>query len=167
MNFQTGAQPPIKQPMNQTGQPSNNPAGFATPNHIRTLSAAEVNRFPFAITAEVLARGETQYNISCSPCHGRTGYGDGMVVRRGFPRPPSYHTDQLRNATNEHFYDVITNGFGRMWAYADQVEPRDRWAVAAYMRVLQLSQNATLADIPADKQTQLNQPETQPGRRQP
>lgn len=145
-----------------TSQPGPAVAGPAVPNQLRPPSAAELNRFPLAITAQVLARGETQYNISCSPCHGRTGYGDGMVVRRGFPRPPSYHTEQLRNATNEHFYDVITNGFGRMWSYADQVEPRDRWAVAAYIRVLQLSQHATLADVPADQQTQLGQPSPNP-----
>jgi mono/diheme cytochrome c family protein len=167
------AQPPTQPPLSTAGSssaqnPGNNPAGGRTgqtspnqnqANQGQPRDTAAATRFPFAITAEVLARGETQYNISCSPCHGRTGYGDGMVVRRGFPRPPSYHTEQLRNAANEHIYDVITNGFGRMWSYADQVEPRNRWAVAAYIRALQLSQNASLAEVPADKQSQLGQPQ--------
>ncbi|MFN7945380.1 MAG: cytochrome c [Blastocatellia bacterium] len=113
--------------------------------------------FPFPITSEVLARGEERFNINCSPCHGRTGYGDGMIVRRGFPQPPSYHIDRLRSAPDAHFYDVMTNGFGRMPTYADQVSPRDRWMIIAYIRALQLSQNATVADVPADQQPQLNQ----------
>jgi mono/diheme cytochrome c family protein len=145
-----------------TGAPGSQPAAT------RAGAQANTTRFPYAITAEVLTLGQKQYNISCAPCHGHTGYGDGMVVRRGFPRPPSYHTDQLRNATNDHFYDVITNGFGRMWSYADQVEPRDRWAVVAYIRTLQLSQHATLADVPADKQSQLgNQGTNQQPNQQP
>jgi mono/diheme cytochrome c family protein len=135
------------------------PATNAAPNQAARAPVGAADQFPFPITAAWLARGETQFNISCSPCHGRTGYGDGMVVQRGFPRPPSYHTEQLRNAPNAHFYDVITNGFGRMWSYADQVEPRERWAITAYIRVLQLSQNATLAEVPAAQRSQLGAPE--------
>lgn len=143
------------------GQPSPAIAPAATGSSQNASASADTQTgagsFPFPITAEVLARGEERFNINCSPCHGRTGYGDGMVVRRGFPQPPSYHIDRLRNAPNTHFFDVMTNGFGRMWSYADQVSPRDRWAIIAYIRALQLSQNATTADVPADKQQQLNQ----------
>ena len=105
--------------------------------------------FPFPITREVLARGQERYNIFCSPCHGRLGDGDGMIVRRGFRHPPSYHIERLRKAPVGHFYDVITHGFGSMYDYADRVAPRDRWAIIAYIRALQFSQNATLADVPA------------------
>jgi len=104
--------------------------------------------FPFAIDASVLERGRERYDIYCSPCHGRTGAGDGMVVRRGFRRPPSYHDDRLRSAPVGHFVDVMTNGFGAMLDYRQQVEPRDRWAIAAYIRALQLSEHATIADVP-------------------
>ncbi|HOK45463.1 MAG TPA: cytochrome c [Bryobacteraceae bacterium] len=111
--------------------------------------------FPFEITAEVFARGRERFNIFCAPCHGRTGDGDGMVVRRGFRRPPSYHIERLRNAPAGHFFDVITNGYGSMYSYADRVPVRDRWAIAAYIRALQLSQGATIADVPADKRAEL------------
>jgi mono/diheme cytochrome c family protein len=111
--------------------------------------------FPFPITRQVLARGQERYNIFCSPCHGRLGDGDGMIVRRGFRRPPSYHIDRLRKAPVGHFYDVITHGFGSMYDYADRVPPRDRWAIIAYIRALQLSQNATLADLPPQERAQL------------
>ncbi len=104
--------------------------------------------FPFPVTRQMLERGEERYNIFCSPCHGRTGDGDGMIVRRGFRRPPSYHIDRLRKAPAGHFFDVITHGFGSMYDYADRVEPVDRWAIIAYIRTLQLSENATVADVP-------------------
>lgn len=114
--------------------------------------------FPFPVTRAVLDRGRERFNIYCSPCHGRTGYGDGMIVRRGFRRPPSYHIDRLRKAPVGHFFDVITHGFGSMYDYADRVEPRDRWAIIAYIRALQLSQNATLADVPPQQQPSLGGP---------
>lgn len=103
--------------------------------------------FPFAVTAEVLDRGQERFNIYCSVCHGYTGAGDGMVVQRGFRRPPSYHIDRLRQAPAGHFFDVITNGFGAMPDYASQIGPRDRWAIIAYIRALQLSQDATVGDV--------------------
>lgn len=112
------------------------------------LGKDDATVFPFAVDAQVLARGRERYDIYCSPCHGRTGAGDGMVVRRGFRRPPSYHDDRLRNAPVGHFIDVMTNGFGAMADYRQQVEPRDRWAIAAYIRALQLSEHATIADVP-------------------
>jgi mono/diheme cytochrome c family protein len=111
--------------------------------------------FPFAVDARVLARGRERYDIYCSPCHGRTGAGDGMIVRRGFRHPPSYHGDRLRNAPVGHFVDVMTNGFGAMADYRQQVEPRDRWAIAAYIRALQLSEHATIADVPESERGRL------------
>ncbi len=113
--------------------------------------------FPFPITLDVLKRGQERFNIYCSPCHGRTGDGDGMIVRRGFAhRPPSYHIDRLRRAPVGHFFDVITHGFGAMYDYADRVSPRDRWAIVAYIRALQLSQNAKPADVPPADQAALS-----------
>lgn len=97
--------------------------------------------FPFPVTKEVLDRGQERYNISCVPCHSETGDGQGMIVRRGYTRPPSYHIDRLRTVEEGYLYEVIEKGFGAMPSYADQVEPRDRWAIVAYIRALQLSQN--------------------------
>ena len=111
--------------------------------------------FPFAVDAGVVTRGRERYDIFCSPCHGRTGAGDGMVVRRGFRRPPSYHDDRLRNAPVGHFIDVMTNGFGAMADYRQQVEARDRWAIAAYIRALQLSEHATIGDVPQSERGRL------------
>jgi mono/diheme cytochrome c family protein len=119
--------------------------------------------FPVPVTEALVTRGQERYNISCSPCHGRTGYGDGMIVRRGFPKPPSYHQDRLRAASNAHFYDVITNGFGMMYAYSDQVTPGDRWAIVAYIRALQLSQNARVADVPEAQRAQFGTATPSPG----
>jgi cytochrome c553 len=114
-----------------------------------------VDAFPFPITRETLERGQERFNIYCSPCHGRTGDGDGMIVRRGFPPPPSYHIDRLRQAPVGHFYDVITQGYGIMYSYAERVEPADRWAIAAYIRALQKSHAATLADVPTNERGEL------------
>ena len=111
--------------------------------------------FPFPITAEVLDRGETNYNVFCAVCHDRLGTGDGMIVRRGYRRPPSYHIDRLRQAPAGYFFDVITNGFGAMPDYAAQITPADRWAIVAYIRALQMSQNGTLEDVPADRRGEL------------
>ena len=107
---------------------------------------------PFPVTAEVLARGQQRFNIYCSPCHGEVGDGNGMIVQRGFKHPPSYHIERLRKAPIGYFFDVMTNGYGAMPDYAQQVPPADRWAIAAYIRALQLSQHATEADVPAGKQ---------------
>jgi mono/diheme cytochrome c family protein len=111
--------------------------------------------FPFAIDQTAMQRGRERYDIFCSPCHGLTGAGDGMVVQRGYRQPPSFHIDRLRQAPPGHFFDVITNGFGAMPDYAAQVSVRDRWAITAYMRALQLSQNAAAADVPPAAQGQL------------
>jgi mono/diheme cytochrome c family protein len=114
--------------------------------------------FPFAVSAQMLDRGQERFNIYCAPCHSRTGMGDGMVVRRGYRKPPSFHQERLRTQPVGYFFDVITNGFGVMPSYADQIPVRDRWAIVAYIRALQLSQNANLADIPADKRGMLDNP---------
>lgn len=100
------------------------------------------------VTPELLARGQERFTIYCEPCHGATGEGNGMIVQRGFPRPPSYHTQRLRAAPAQHFFDVITKGYGVMYAYADRVAPADRWAITAYIRALQLSHYAALAEVP-------------------
>jgi mono/diheme cytochrome c family protein len=111
--------------------------------------------FPIAITRQVIDRGQERFNIYCSPCHGQIGNGLGMVVQRGFKQPPSYHIDRLRQVGVGHFYDVITNGYGAMWNYAAQIEPRDRWAIAAYIRVLQASQDTRIDDLPPDEKSKL------------
>ena len=118
--------------------------------------------FPMAVTPAVMQRGQERFNVFCSPCHGRTGSGNGMVVQRGFRAPPSYHEDRLRNAPVGYFFDVMTNGFGAMQDYASQVPVADRWAIAAYIRALQLSQRATLADVPANRRADLDRPAAAP-----
>lgn len=114
-----------------------------------------VETFPFPITRAVLERGQERYNIFCAPCHDRVGSGQGMIVQRGFPRPTSYHTPRLREAPVGYFFDVITNGFGKMYDYASRIPPRDRWAIVAYIRALQLSQYATLEDVPPEERQKL------------
>jgi mono/diheme cytochrome c family protein len=103
------------------------------------------------VTLALLQRGQERFRIYCTPCHSELGDGHGMVVQRGFPAPPSYHIDRLREAPVQHFYDVITDGYGAMYSFADRVRPQDRWAIAAYIRALQKSQHATLADVPPDR----------------
>ncbi|HEX9917739.1 MAG TPA: cytochrome c [Pyrinomonadaceae bacterium] len=114
----------------------------------QTGTPGGVNEFPFAVTAKDLDRGQERFEIYCSMCHGATGYGDGMIVRRGFRRPPSLHDDRLRNETLGHFFDVITNGWGAMPDYSQEIPPGDRWAIIAYIRALQLSQNMPAAEVP-------------------
>ena len=95
-----------------------------------------------------LTRGQQRFGIFCAPCHGLAGDGDGIIVAHGFPAPPSYHIDRLVAAPAQHFYDVMTGGYGVMFAYADRIDPHDRWAIAAYIRALQLSRRAKVAEIP-------------------
>jgi hypothetical protein len=133
-----------------TGKTGNNPGDY----------------MPFPVTKEVLERGRERYNIYCSPCHSLTGDGNGFVPSRGFARmPPSYHIPRLQKAPLGYFYDVITNGFGIMPDYASQIPPDDRWKIVAYIRALQLSQNATRADIPAGQDVPSQPPQFrgQPG----
>jgi mono/diheme cytochrome c family protein len=121
------------------------PAGVVAQGDLERANQAAK---PPAVDAQLLARGQERYEIYCSPCHGLSGNGDGMIVRRGFPAPPSYDSPRLRAAPAKHFFDVITSGYGVMYSYAARVEPRDRWAIVAYIRALQESRNAKLADIP-------------------
>ena len=114
-----------------------------------------VTELPVKVTPDLLQRGRERFEVFCSPCHGRTGGGDGMIVQRGFKAPPSYHTDRLRSMPVGYLYDVATNGFGAMSGYAQQASPADRWAIVAYVRVLQYSQHAPLADLPAAARDEL------------
>jgi mono/diheme cytochrome c family protein len=123
--------------------------------HTGRVGGQPATVFPFAIDETVMRRGRARYDIFCSPCHGLTGEGDGMVVQRGYRRPPSFHADRLRQAPPGHLYDVITNGFGAMPDYAAQIPVRDRWAITAYMRALQLSQYATVAQLSPEAQGRL------------
>jgi hypothetical protein len=125
------------------------------------------NNFPLPLNPALLERGEERYKIFCTPCHGLQGDGNGMVAMRGMKRPPTYHQDRLRQAPNGYIYDVMTNGFGQMLGYSAQIPPRDRWAIIAYIRALQLSRNAKVADLPAELREKLNQggsPATKPER---
>src|SRR5579885_44701 len=111
---------------------------------------AYTNDFPYQLTPQLLARGRERYEIDCAVCHGLAGYGDGMVVQRGFSASPSYHRDDVRSQPVGFYFDVITNGYGAMGSYAAQVSEQDRWAIIAYIRALQLSQRATPDDVPPD-----------------
>src|SRR5262252_4044450 len=125
--------------------------------------------FPFKLSAdpktrkkeimEILDRGESRFNITCLPCHGKKGDSEGMVALRGFRHPPSYHQDRLRNAPTSHFYDVITNGFGAMPSYAEQLTPEDRWKVIAYIRALQASQNVNVNQLSEDEKKKVEESE--------
>jgi len=104
--------------------------------------------FPMAVTRETVERGRTRFEIFCQPCHGSLGDGYGTIVQRGFQQPPSYHIDRLRSAPAGHFYNVITNGYGRMYSFNDRIQVEDRWAIVAYIRALQLSQSAPMSELP-------------------
>ena len=111
--------------------------------------------FPFPVTREVVERGRTRFEIYCTPCHGRLGDGQGAIVQRGFQTPPSYHIERLRNAPAGHFYNVIANGYGRMFSFNDRVNPEDRWAIVSYIRALQLSQSAPIDQLPENVVSEL------------
>jgi cytochrome c553 len=118
-------------------------------------NGAPATTFPFPITLEIMERGRERYDVFCSPCHSRTGNGDGMIVRRGFTRPASFHIDRLREAPPGYIFGVITNGFAAMPSYRQQIGADDRWAIAAYLRALQASQSANANELPADARKQL------------
>ena len=149
------------------GRASRNlPAGTVARGWLRADEALYTGRangellaeFPFPITSTDMQRGRDRYNIYCTPCHGILGDGQGMVVQRGLRRAASYHQDRLRDEKVGYFYDVVTNGFGAMQGYAEQIPVRDRWLIVAYVRALQLSQHATMAEVPADRQNDLDNP---------
>lgn len=110
---------------------------------------------PYPVDLALLRRGQNLYTVYCTPCHSPAGDGDGRVVRRGFPAPPSYHSERLRNASDRHLYAVISKGYGIMYPYADRLEPAERWAIVAYIRALQLSQNVQAANLPPDLRAHL------------
>lgn len=116
--------------------------------HTGKINRKPAEIFPFPIDRQVLLRGQERYNIFCSPCHDQVGNGQGMVVRRGYRAPASFHLDRLRAAPVGYFFDIISHGFGAMPEYAEQISARDRWAIVGYVRALQLSQHAKLADVP-------------------
>ena len=126
----------------------------ATGNTLVSSFPNDITEFPMSINEDVVNRGQERYNVYCIVCHGPTGNGDGMIVRRGFSKPPTYHDDRLRNAPVGHFYDVITNGWGKMNSYAAQIPAADRWAIVSYIRTLQISQNPSgMQTLPMSNQT--------------
>lgn len=126
------------------------------PVHTGAQDGQLVARIPVAITAALVAHGQERFNIHCAVCHGRDGYGEGMIVQRGFPPPPSFHTDRLRRAPAGHFFDVITHGYGVMYPYGSRVSVGDRWAIVAYIRALQLSQHVSARAMPPAWQAELD-----------
>jgi len=118
----------------------------------------ESNNFPLPVNQELLERGESRYKIFCTPCHGLQGDGNGMIVMRGMKHPPTYHDDRLRKSPNGYFYDVITNGFGAMYGYSAQIPPRDRWAIVAYVRALQLSRSVKASELSPELREKLMHP---------
>lgn len=121
------------------------------------LVPKDSNAFPLPVNRELLERGQDRYRIFCTPCHGLQGDGNGMVAMRGMKHPPSFHEERLRQAPNGYLFDTITNGFGAMYGYSAQIPPRDRWAIVAYVRALQLSRNARVGDLPAELREKLDQ----------
>ena len=120
------------------------------------INGQDGDRFPFAVTADVMNRGHERFDIYCSECHGRLGDGNGMIPSRGYRRPPSFHTETLRAQKPGHFFDVMSNGFGAMPPYRTMIPSRDRWAIVAYIRALQLSQSATINEVPAEVRDKLS-----------
>lgn len=116
-----------------------------------------VAEMPVPLSRDLLVRGQERFTIYCTPCHGQAGYGDGMIVQRGFRRPPSYHTDALRGIADGRIFDVVSNGFGSMPRFRDRIAVADRWAIVAYVRALQLSQNASPDDLTPARRTSLEQ----------
>lgn len=122
----------------------------------KSSPSAYLETAPIGYTRETIQRGEELFHIHCVVCHGPAGYGDGIVVRRGFPKPPSYHTDRLRGMPDGYLFDVITNGYGVMAAYGGRIEPQERWQIVTYLRALQLSQFADYNELPAGIRAQLD-----------
>jgi cytochrome c len=116
----------------------------------KSISGKLINKMPVKLTQQLLERGQKRYNIYCTPCHGLTGAGQGIVIKKGFLPPPSFHIDRLRDIEDGHIFDVISKGIRNMPSYSYQIPVADRWAIVAYFRALQRSQNATLKDIPED-----------------
>jgi mono/diheme cytochrome c family protein len=144
-----------QQPKYKTYAPSKfwNDGASARPVPTSTIAQGDLDlqnlaKTPPQVTEALLATGQRRFDAFCAPCHGLSGYGDGMIVQRGFPPPPSYHDDRLRTEEPQHFFDVITKGYGIMYPYADRLSVEDRWAIVAYIRALQLSQHAATSSVP-------------------
>ena len=135
------------QPKQKVYAPQVGPANMPS----NTVEFQEQPAQPPSVTLGLIERGQDRFRIYCAPCHSELGDGNGMIVQRGFPSPPSYHIARLREAPVQHFYDVITQGHGAMYSFANRVQPADRWAITAYIRALQRSQNATLTDVAPDQ----------------
>lgn len=133
----------------------NGPIGDPRETTGKAADGQDLKDIPLPVTRDLVLRGQSRFNIFCAPCHGQAGYGDGVIVERGFTPPPSFHSDTLRNAPAGHYFDVVTHGLGAMPGYAPQVPPDDRWAIIAYIRALQRSQNAMLNDVPAQERPAL------------
>lgn len=137
------------------------------PLHTGQQNGVFLDIIPVPVDSQLLQRGRDRYDIYCSPCHGRTGDGNGMVAQRGVKIPANFHTERLRSVPPGYIYQVIANGYGAMGDYGDQIPVNDRWAIVVYVRALQLSRNATVNDVPADQRAQLtDQSQLQPGARQ-
>ncbi|MBV8526463.1 MAG: cytochrome c [Acetobacteraceae bacterium] len=143
------------QMINQPKQKAYNPKVGPAPTPAGTVEFEHKPSPPPPLTLALLERGQERFRIYCTPCHSELGDGHGMIVQRGFPPPPSYHIERLREAPPQHFVDVITNGYGVMYSYADRVQPDDRWAIAAYIKALQRSQNARPEDLPSSQRLAL------------
>ena len=126
------------------------------------MNGAVADGFPMPVSRELVDRGHQRFDIYCSECHGRLGDGNGMIPARGYRRPPSFHTQTLRTATTGHLFDGMTNGFGAMPPYGSMIPPSDRWAIVAYIRALQISQNATVGDVPPNERASLDAPAAEP-----
>lgn len=113
--------------------------------------------FPEPVTMQLVSKGQEEFNINCSVCHGRDGYGEGMIVQRGFPQPPSFHSDRLRNAPVGHFFDVITHGYGAMYPFGSRIQPADRWAIVSYIRALQYSRRVPVGQLTPDEKSKLEE----------
>ena len=140
---------------NSPAQGNQGPAAQSASGQTAQAGGGFIAEFPFDITPAVMLRGQSRYNAFCTPCHGPAGYGDGMIVQRGYTKPPSFHQDRLRQVEAGYFVNVIANGFGQMPDYSAQVMPDDRWAIAAYIRALQLSQNAKVSDLTPEQRSAL------------
>lgn len=144
-------------------------AGTVARGHLRTdrgmyegkvgKTDQDIDTFPMPVTRAMIQRGRERYEIFCTPCHGFSGRGNGMIVQRGFGPPPSFHVDRLKAAPVGHYFDVITNGYGAMYSYAQRIPVSDRWAIISYIRALQLSESATVADVPPEHRGDLDQQE--------
>ena len=141
-----------KAPLFRSGAGRDPPAGTMARDALEKKQDADQRP---ALTAALLDRGHQRFTIFCLPCHGAGGDGNGRIVQRGMPSPTSYHDPRLVSADDQHFFDVITDGYGAMYSYASRVSPRDRWAIIAYIRALQLSRRASLEDIPPEERARL------------